>query len=153
MSLDTATPMSDADVLALTKAAFEHARQDMGHRAAAEPTAAREQHAPHQPPPQPPPPPPQQQQPGITIDLGHQNIARLPDDVIDVIRSEIERLALSHNLLATLPQRLVECRRLRYLNVRYNAMREIPPVVGTPTIPCPFPSSSSSSSPPPPPPC
>lgn len=122
MSLDTATPMSDADVLALTKAAFEHARQDMGHRTAIESITTREQHALQQPSQQP-------QQPGITIDLGHQNIAHLPDDVIDVMRSEIERLALSHNLLATLPQRLVECRRLRYLNVRYNAMREIPPVI------------------------
>jgi Leucine-rich repeat (LRR) protein len=39
------------------------------------------------------------------------------------------RLALSHNLLSTLPTRLVECQRLRYLNVRYNAMREIPEAV------------------------
>jgi Leucine-rich repeat (LRR) protein len=43
-----------------------------------------------------------------------------------------DRLALSHNLLTTLPSRLVECRRLRYLNVRYNAMREIPEAVRLP---------------------
>ncbi|KAI4688524.1 uncharacterized protein J4E84_004454 [Alternaria hordeiaustralica] len=109
MSNDAPTPISDDEVVALTKAAFEHSRQDINHRAAAE--TPREL---------------QQQQPGITIDLGHKNIARLPDEVIDVIRAEIERLALSHNLLATLPSRLIECRRLRYLNVRYNAMREIP---------------------------
>ncbi|KAE8843483.1 hypothetical protein HRS9122_04586 [Pyrenophora teres f. teres] len=109
MSNDAPTPISDDEVVALTKAAFEHSRQDINHRAAAE--TPREL---------------QQQQPGITIDLGHKNIARLPDEVIDVIRAEIERLALSHNLLSTLPSRLVECRRLRYLNVRYNAMREIP---------------------------
>ncbi|KAL6707211.1 RAM signaling network component [Coniothyrium glycines] len=105
-------PISDDDVVALAKAAFEHSRQDLTHRAAAD-TAPREL----------------QQQPGITIDLGHKNIARLPDEVIDVIRLEIERLALSHNLLATLPHRLIECKRLRYLNVRYNAMREIPPAI------------------------
>ncbi|CAG5182181.1 uncharacterized protein ALTATR162_LOCUS10032 [Alternaria atra] len=109
MSNDAPTPISDDEVVALTKAAFEHSRQDINHRAAAE--TPREL---------------QQQQPGITIDLGHKNIARLPDEVIDVIRAEIERLALSHNLLSTLPSRLIECRRLRYLNVRYNAMREIP---------------------------
>ncbi|KAB2109150.1 hypothetical protein AG0111_0g3323 [Alternaria gaisen] len=109
MSNDAPTPISDEEVVALTKAAFEHSRQDINHRAAAE--TPREL---------------QQQQPGITIDLGHKNIARLPDEVIDVIRAEIERLALSHNLLSTLPSRLIECRRLRYLNVRYNAMREIP---------------------------
>ena len=42
------------------------------------------------------------------------------------------RLALSHNLLSTLPSRLIECKRLRYLNVRYNAMREIPNAVRWP---------------------
>ena len=73
MSNDTPTPISDDEVVALTKAAFEHSRQDITQRAAAE--APREL----------------QQQPGITIDLGHKNIARLPDEVIDVIRTEIER--------------------------------------------------------------
>ncbi|KAH7359997.1 cell morphogenesis protein-like protein Sog2 [Pyrenochaeta sp. MPI-SDFR-AT-0127] len=112
MSNDAPTPISDDEVVALAKAAFEHSRQDITHRTASD-TAPREL----------------QQQPGITIDLGHKNIARLPDEVIDVIRAEIERLALSHNLLSTLPLRLIECKRLRYLNVRYNAMREIPDAI------------------------
>jgi hypothetical protein len=47
------------------------------------------------------------------------------------------RLALSHNLLTTLPSRIVECKRLRYLNVRYNAMREIPDCVRCPPPPMP----------------
>ncbi|KAH7085090.1 RAM signaling pathway protein-domain-containing protein [Paraphoma chrysanthemicola] len=111
MSNDTPTPISDDEVVALAKAAFNHSRSDL--RVANE-AAPREL---------------QQQQPGITIDLGHKNIARLPDEVIDVIRSEIERLALSHNLLTSLPSRLIECKRLRYLNVRYNAMREFPEAI------------------------
>ncbi|KAJ4357959.1 RAM signaling network component [Didymosphaeria variabile] len=111
MSNDVPTPISDDEVVALAKAAFEQSRDDINHRAAETPNAAREL---------------QSQQPGITIDLGHKSIARLPDEVIDVIRAEIERLALSHNLLTTLPSRLIECKRLRYLNVRYNALREIP---------------------------
>ncbi|KAJ4294269.1 RAM signaling network component [Kalmusia sp. IMI 367209] len=114
MSNDAPTPISDDEVVALAKAAFEQSRDDLNHRAAETPTAARDL---------------QSQQPGITIDLGHKNIARLPDEVIDVIRAEIERLALSHNLLTTLPSRLIECQRLRYLNVRYNAMREIPDAI------------------------
>jgi hypothetical protein len=73
MSNDVPKPISDDEVVALAKAAFEHSRQDINHRAAAE--TPREL----------------QQQPGITIDLGHKNIARLPDEVIDVIRDEIER--------------------------------------------------------------
>jgi Leucine-rich repeat (LRR) protein len=117
MSNDALTPISDEQVVALAKKAFEQSRSDISGRAA---------EAPHEL---------QQQQPGITIDLGHMRIARLPDEVIDVIRAEIERLALSHNLLATLPSRLIECRRLRYLNVRYNAMREIPSAVRVPACP------------------
>jgi hypothetical protein len=77
MSHDAPTPISDDEVVALTKAAFEHSRSDISQRAASE-SAPRDV---------------QQQQPGITIDLGHKNIARLPDEVIDVIRAEIERSA------------------------------------------------------------
>jgi hypothetical protein len=73
MSNDAPQPISDAEVIRLAKAAFQHSLSDI--RAAAE-SAPREL---------------QQQQPGITIDLGHKNISRLPDEVIDVIRAEIER--------------------------------------------------------------
>ncbi|KAF2178082.1 hypothetical protein K469DRAFT_600717 [Zopfia rhizophila CBS 207.26] len=115
MSNDTATPVSDDEVVALARAEIEKSRQDINQRAVADtPAAPREL---------------QQQPPGITIDLGHSKIARLPDEVIDVIRAEIERLALAHNLLTTLPLRLAECKRLRYLNVRYNLMREIPDAI------------------------
>lgn len=97
------------------------------------------------------------QQPGVTIDLGHKNVHNLPEDVVDIIKDDIERyvilheyvgggfykadgmkegyangsfrLAISHNLLSTLPRRLAECRRLRYLNIRYNAIREFPEAV------------------------
>ena len=31
------------------------------------------------------------QQPGVTVDLGHKNIIRLPDEVVDIIKDEIER--------------------------------------------------------------
>ncbi|KAF2737319.1 cell morphogenesis protein-like protein Sog2 [Polyplosphaeria fusca] len=122
MSNDAVKPLSDDDVVALAKAAIEQSREDIKQRAVTDTATATA-----------PAPAPrelqQQQQPGITIDLGNNNIARLPDDVIDVIRAEIERLALSHNQLTTLPFRLAECRRLRYLNVRYNSMREIPPAI------------------------
>ena len=77
MSNDVGQPVSDADVVALAKAAIEQSRDDINQRAVDA-----------QAPPQL-----QQQQPGITIDLGHKNIAHLPDEVIDVIRAEIERYA------------------------------------------------------------
>jgi hypothetical protein len=78
MSNDTPTPISDEEVVALAKAAFSQSHEDITQRAQADnnPNGPREL---------------QQQQPGITIDLGHKSIARLPDEVIDVIRVEIER--------------------------------------------------------------
>jgi hypothetical protein len=77
MSNDVATPISDDEVLALAKAAISQSREELNQRAVTDtPPPSRDL---------------QQQQPGITIDLGHNAIARLPDEVIDVIRSEIER--------------------------------------------------------------
>ena len=76
MSNDTPAPISDDEVVALTKSAIDQSREDINQRAVSDNPQARDL---------------QQQQPGITIDLGHKNIVRLPDEVIDVIRAEIER--------------------------------------------------------------
>ncbi|RQM05487.1 hypothetical protein DH86_00001505 [Scytalidium sp. 3C] len=67
--------------------------------------------------------------PGVTIDLSHKNIKTFPEEVIDVIKDEIERLALSHNQISSFPTRFSECSSLRYLNVRNNLIREFPPSV------------------------
>ncbi|KAF2196484.1 hypothetical protein GQ43DRAFT_405030 [Delitschia confertaspora ATCC 74209] len=107
------TPITDDEVVALARAAIDQSREDISQRAVSDTPEV----------------PRASQQPGITIDLSHRFIARLPEEVIDVIRTEIERLALSSNLLTTLPSRLTECTRLRYLNVRHNLLREIPDVV------------------------
>jgi hypothetical protein len=74
MSNDPPKPISDDEVVQLAKAAILSSRDDISQRAVAE--TPREL---------------QQQQPGITIDLGHKLIERLPEEVIDVIRAEIER--------------------------------------------------------------
>jgi hypothetical protein len=31
------------------------------------------------------------QRPGVTVDFGHKRIVNLPDEVIDIIKDEIER--------------------------------------------------------------
>ncbi|RDW60823.1 hypothetical protein BP6252_12206 [Coleophoma cylindrospora] len=64
--------------------------------------------------------------PGVTIDLSHKNIHKFPEEVVDIIKNELERLALSHNLISTFPLRFSECSSLRYLNVRNNVIREFP---------------------------
>jgi hypothetical protein len=73
MSNDTPTPISDDEVVALARQILLQSREDIDQRTEQAPREL------------------QQQQPGITIDLGHKNIVRLPDEVIDVIRAEIER--------------------------------------------------------------
>ncbi|PHH50744.1 Leucine-rich repeat-containing protein sog2 [Ceratocystis fimbriata CBS 114723] len=64
--------------------------------------------------------------PGVTIDLSRNNIRELPEEVVDIINHELERLALSHNFLTTFPARFVECSSLRYLNIRNNQIKDFP---------------------------
>ncbi|EXJ66204.1 uncharacterized protein A1O5_10820 [Cladophialophora psammophila CBS 110553] len=64
--------------------------------------------------------------PKLTLDLGHSDIARLPESVVDLIKAEVERLSLSHNQIWHIPLRFSECSHLRYLNIRSNVFREIP---------------------------
>lgn len=64
--------------------------------------------------------------PKLTLDLGHSNIARLPESVVDLIKDEVERLSLSQNQIWHIPLRFSECTHLRYLNIRSNVFREIP---------------------------
>ncbi|KAI9815022.1 MAG: RAM signaling network component [Pycnora praestabilis] len=67
--------------------------------------------------------------PGLTIDLGHRNIQRIPEEVVNIIKDDIERLALPHNQIWQFPYRFAECAHLRYLNLRSNAFREFPRAV------------------------
>ncbi|GKZ64796.1 RAM signaling network component [Aspergillus niger] len=64
--------------------------------------------------------------PKLTIDLGHSNIVRIPEAVVDIIKDEVERLSLSNNHLFHIPYRFAECSHLRYLNIRANSFREFP---------------------------
>ncbi|KAI1343907.1 RAM signaling pathway protein [Xylariaceae sp. FL0016] len=64
--------------------------------------------------------------PGVTIDLSRMNIQTLPEEVVDIIKDQLERLALSHNKLSSFPSSFSECTSLRYLNVRNNHIREFP---------------------------
>lgn len=93
---------------------------------------------------------------GVTIDLSRKGIQKLPDEVVDIVKGELERstssgasatsrpdadtytvsrLALSHNQLTTLPARFSECTSLRYLNIRGNQIKEFPMPV---YLPSPF---------------
>lgn len=64
--------LSPEDIISLAREAIETSRDEV--RRSGEGTASTEL-----------------QQPGVTVDLGHKNITRLPEEVIDIIKDEIER--------------------------------------------------------------
>ncbi|KPI41633.1 Leucine-rich repeat-containing protein sog2 [Cyphellophora attinorum] len=64
--------------------------------------------------------------PKLTLDIGHSNLARLPEAVVDVIKDHVDRLSLSNNQIWHMSGRFSECIHLRYLNVRSNVFRDIP---------------------------
>ncbi|TWU74886.1 RAM signaling network component [Metarhizium rileyi] len=63
---------------------------------------------------------------GVTVDLSRKGIQKLPEEVVDIVKNQLERLALSHNQLSSLPSRFSECTSLRYLNIRGNQIKEFP---------------------------
>ncbi|PQE26181.1 RAM signaling pathway protein [Rutstroemia sp. NJR-2017a BBW] len=107
-SLSAQIPRSEAQVIALAREAMDTALED--NRRKAVDTAAVSNEL----------------RPGVTIDLSHKQIQKFPDEVVDIIKNELERLALSHNQISSFPARFAECTSLRYLNVRNNVIREFP---------------------------
>ncbi|KAH6688548.1 RAM signaling pathway protein-domain-containing protein [Plectosphaerella plurivora] len=104
-NLSASAPMSSAQVIALARDAMQNALLDNEQQSAAVNSDLK---------------------PGVTIDLSRKGIQKLPEEVVDIIKNELERLALSHNQLASFPARFAECTSLRYLNVRNNQIREFP---------------------------
>ncbi|KYG49080.1 hypothetical protein M433DRAFT_82746 [Acidomyces richmondensis BFW] len=68
-------------------------------------------------------------QTGATLDLSHKKIYTLPVEVITLIKDKVERLALSHNPQISVPPQIVQCDRLRYLNIRWNNLKYFPEAV------------------------
>ncbi|KAI9734763.1 MAG: RAM signaling network component [Claussenomyces sp. TS43310] len=104
----TQIPISAGQVIALAREAMHNALEENQKKAAETSGVSNEL------------------KPGVTIDLSNKNIHKFPDEVVDIIKVELERLALSHNLISTFPARFSECNSLRYLNVRNNVIREFP---------------------------
>ncbi|TRX89390.1 hypothetical protein FHL15_009688 [Xylaria flabelliformis] len=107
-TLSASAPMSSAQVINLAREAMKAALQDNESQAAEASGVSNEL------------------KPGVTIDLSRLNIQYLPDEVVDIIKHELERLALSHNKLTSFPARFSECTSLRYLNVRNNRIEKFP---------------------------
>jgi hypothetical protein len=66
---------------------------------------------------------------GVTLDLSHKNIKELPVEVVALIKDKVERLALSHNPQIAVPSQIIQCDRLRYLNLRWNQLKYFPDAI------------------------
>ncbi|KAM0715280.1 hypothetical protein Q7P37_008778 [Cladosporium fusiforme] len=66
---------------------------------------------------------------GVTLDLSHKNIRELPVEVVALIKDKVERLALSHNPQIAVPTQIIQCDRLRYLNLRWNQLKHFPEAI------------------------
>ncbi|KAK4141147.1 RAM signaling pathway protein-domain-containing protein [Dichotomopilus funicola] len=110
-TLSAGQPLSPSQVLAIAKEAMRVAHENEAKAAEASGVVGST---------------PLTLKPGLTVDLSRKKIQNLPEEVVDVIKDELERLALSHNYLETFPTRFSECTSLRYLNVRQNKIREFP---------------------------
>ncbi|PWN38132.1 L domain-like protein [Meira miltonrushii] len=64
-----------------------------------------------------------------TMDLSHKKIRSLPNEMVDIIKDDIVRLAVGYNFLTTLPSNFVNLSKLRYLNIRANLLSTVPPVL------------------------
>ncbi|KAK1761212.1 RAM signaling pathway protein-domain-containing protein [Echria macrotheca] len=106
-SLSSTAPLSSGQVLALAREAMRVAHENEAKAAEANGVS-------------------DNLVPGLTIDLSRKGIETLPEEIVDIIKDELERLALSHNLLQSFPARFAECTSLRYLNVRQNRIKEFP---------------------------
>ncbi|KAM0330721.1 hypothetical protein ACHAQA_003673 [Verticillium albo-atrum] len=107
-TLSASAPMSSAQVISLAREAMQKALRENESQAAEASAVSNDL------------------KPGVTIDLSRKGIQKLPEEVVDIIKNELERLALSHNQVASFPSRFAECTSLRYLNVRNNQIREFP---------------------------
>ncbi|MCJ1312811.1 RAM signaling network component [Agyrium rufum] len=65
----------------------------------------------------------------LTVDLARRQISTLPDQAIEILRRDAERIVLSHNHLSKIPSSLSECTALTYLNLRGNRFHEFPNAV------------------------
>lgn len=66
------------------------------------------------------------------VNLSHRQISELPEELIDIIKDGVTRLALHRNHLkglSGLTLRIPECTKLKYLALRNNEIREFPKAV------------------------
>lgn len=74
-----------------------------------------------------------------SVDLGHQQLKELPEELIDIVKEHANRIALHRNNLTSLSglgPRINECASLKYLVLRHNQICEFPRAVRPSGIIC-----------------
>ncbi|GKT87306.1 RAM signaling pathway protein [Colletotrichum tofieldiae] len=111
-SLTASAPMTSAQVIALARDAMQSALHENESQAAEASAVSTEL------------------KPGVTIDLSRKGIQKLPDEVVDIIKNELERsleiLDLSKNKLRALPPDIVKLASLKVFSVQKNRIEELP---------------------------
>jgi hypothetical protein len=82
-SLSAQTPITASQVIALAQEAMKNALEENETKAAEASGVSNEL------------------KPGVTIDLSHKNIQVFPDEVVDIIKNELERYGFNRKLLDT----------------------------------------------------
>ncbi|KAL9596896.1 MAG: hypothetical protein Q9179_004460 [Wetmoreana sp. 5 TL-2023] len=62
----------------------------------------------------------------LTVDLSKRNLYEVPEEVIDILGVDVERLQLAYNQICYIPDLFAQCRPLKYLNLRHNLFQEFP---------------------------
>lgn len=67
--------------------------------------------------------------PSDTVDLCKRKLTQVSPQLIEQLQPHVLRLALGYNHITSLPSRFADLTRLRYLNIRANALVVFPPVI------------------------
>ncbi|KAL7623920.1 RAM signaling network component [Parahypoxylon ruwenzoriense] len=105
--LSASAPLSAVQVIALAREAMDSALQENETQAAEASGVSTEL------------------KPGVTIDLSRKNIQALPDEVVDIIKNELER----NNQIKEFPLSLCDLKSLEILDMGRNKIRVLPPEI------------------------
>ncbi|MCJ1244387.1 RAM signaling network component [Trapelia coarctata] len=62
----------------------------------------------------------------LTIDLSRRGVNEIPEEMVEILKQDVERLTLSYNSISQIPSKFSECGNLTYLNLRGNCLEEVP---------------------------